>query len=37
VGMLCVVVMLCSVSFDKVPERYLRRYYSGLFNGEGRE
>ncbi len=31
------VLMHGSYPIDKVPEKYLRRYYSGLFEGEGRE
>jgi hypothetical protein len=26
-----------SYPIDKVPEKYVRRYYSGLFDDEGRE
>jgi len=31
------VLMHGSYPVDKVPERYVRRYYTDLFNGEGRE
>ena len=31
------VLMHGSYPIDKVPEKYVRRYYTDLFNGEGRE